>query len=420
MIQMQHSVLRRSPWLKILILIIGCAAIFSCVSGQKRPPRGADDGGGGSGAPAAAQRLVNDGDLDGRQRTELAEEANDPPIVPGTDDGLEIPGEQEIVPLPSPSPSPSPAAGTFRTGTYNAFVMSADKAQSPNPVKILFAGGQVWETVFDLMEFASIDILAVQEIYLTKLEVTSPPRSVLVDEQAADHQLLNKDNMVLRGKYRVRAGDRVFRFIPQSYRHRPTGQDRQVTRREFCPIIFNTDRLDCDEAGNNDIGESRQVHFVSCTVKDVEPELKFRFGCAHFAADQRKTPTNIAEAGRLLVEKVIIGGDFNSNVFGALKTKYADIANLDRAPDTQAQGRFSKISKDGNRIKTRKNAAFLVLDDLIWSLEMRPFYVKNSKRIVDFGKMLPQDEAFFLDYFGLSDHLPVIADFMNVAVPEAQ
>ncbi|MCI0607307.1 hypothetical protein L0156_30375 [bacterium] len=397
---------RDKAWSRILTLAILCLVIINC-AGFRIPRRGGEE------EPPAVSRIVDEADLEGRQRSELAEEANEPDIDPlDPNDGLSIPEEGETVPLAAPPPMVQ-----FRTGTYNALVMSAQKAKSPNTLRTLFGSEQTWEKVFDLMESPSIDIdiLAVQEVYLSTLKFIRPVKRT-IKERKSDHELLKRDGMIVRGKYKIISGKKVFDFT-HNYNFRGTAEQREVTRTEFCPIIVNTEVLTCDEDGNKDIDARRKIHFVRCTVKDSEPELKFKFGCAHFAANQRQTGANIENTGRLLDKngKVIIGGDFNSNVFGALKTKYEEIANLDRDPDTKAMGIFSKISKDENRIKIRKNPAFLILDDLIWTIGMRDFYVKNSKKIVDFGKKLPQDEPFFLQYFSDPDHLPVIADFMTMA-----
>lgn len=398
--------LYKSKRLLYLITVLVALLLVSCAT----PPKSPEDGGG-----VASLNVVNDEHLVGRGPSEKTEEENEPPVEGDPAEALTDNVDDSGI------TTTQPTQDVIRAGTFNAYILTSSRAREPNPVTEL-GGGQKWEASFQLMDYASINILAVQEVYVSEFKIitipsdnTTPSTTIThVKETTSDHHLLNTQS---RGKYAVIKGEPIYRYRQSWSATNATGTEQRkiLNRKEYCPIIYDTTKLNCSENNNSDVGHGRNIHFVSCTT--VNPSgLQFTYGCAHFSARESQTRDNIGGMGALVTGKKIIGGDFNSNAFGALSGEYQNINNLDRADDTrvpQEEGRFTKIhKKPDDSIAIRADPQWRVLDDLLWTSEMRTHYVRNSKRIIDFGHPIT-DQQWFQTYYGLSDHLPVIADFQT-------
>lgn len=318
--------------------------------------------------------------------------------------------------------------GEFTAATWNVDRVSEttkDNKTRCTPARTIApfgAGGPTGtraDVVFQVLEKFDVDIAGLQEV-------------TLADSLSPDTDFPLEDT---RG-FKVLTGPSIF-FQASNKRH------------EFCPIVYNENKFSCATAKKSwDLG-GRKIHWAVCQIIDKATlalkERKFYFGCGHLYSSRgkdkplfranlralfekflkpRTRPTNTLKDGKKN-DNFILGADFNSYRYGTQQGKWKEYYKAwekavrdkfklkKKAPLPQPLV-FEKINAPmkvtklkGNKctgIATKVNEAEGILDDLIWSFRQGTeiSYVAGSKRSIT---VTPND------FFSISDHLPVLADY---------
>lgn len=313
----------------------------------------------------------------------------------------------------------------FRAVTYNLHLWGKlkDKPQGKKTVLVKKAGvaQPMSSAIFSLFSTWGADVIALQEVYSK-----TPP--IPLTSQAG---------------YTVLPGNKIF-------------------NNEYCPIVFRNSKMDCKSLGVSPApAGKRKTHWAECTLKPKPPITVFYFGCTHFATKSQDIQNNLADLlNRLSTgtkpsgaatsnDTYILGLDANSSKKEHLRSawrrahnKYKDGEKLGTKPGTtikqpkgaaisfetitptSAAGGFTKIykRKKGGKpvIKVTGDVSKRVIDELIWRLTRDITYIPDSKNIIpvtDLNLTKPGNKpaldwpAFWVEYYKLSDHLPVKADF---------
>jgi hypothetical protein len=409
-------------------LLLAWAALLAC--GGPRP----------AGAPAPATIPVVEDDIfvgedgeDARDPTTVQDDENDPEIEIGaepeeftdpvpTEDG----GEDD----PALAP-PTDSTVTIRVATFNAFLSGVAKSRRPLPDSVIAAlgaaaGGTIGQFPFLLMVDDTVHALAVQEVMLNRVRIASDTDPVVTTIELAEHHPTLNDGG--GGRFRVIRGEPV-QMYTFSFRNGP--RRIRVTRCEYCPIIYDATVLACDSAGRIPIepfaasvevttGDttrmSRHANRADCRLV-ADTTQKFTFFCAHFAAGVDANRVNVGMVGALLgaAPNVMIGADFNSNAeiteAGFAAAWVAGLAGA--GVYVRPAGDFTKVSRRDGLIQYRSRSFWRFLDDVLWNRPLDPpdLPANVGKTVTTFGRSLTMHNVWYQEYYIVSDHFPVLADF---------
>ncbi|MFH2054969.1 MAG: endonuclease/exonuclease/phosphatase family protein [bacterium] len=221
---------------------------------------------------------------------------------------------------------------------------------------------------------------------------------------------------------------------------------------EYCPIIFNEATLDCSyadstrrlyDASATPLPEKkRSLHYVLCSLAgqpmrgraapSETHSFDFVYACSHLDTETSILKENITHLGEFQRSMsgrepdVILGGDFNSHPLGMGRRHWGiAVPGLDLRPEVSLMagvdttkikpGRPDEPGKPGPPasapIPKRRT-----IDDLLWPAASTTEDAKPGTK-----KIIPVMHQHFSvegveqldDYIQLSDHIPVMADFLK-------
>ena len=304
------------------------------------------------------------------------------------------PGGTKPVPMGN-GIAPPAVAGHFDAATWN--IRNWYPGKSLRDSKLLRAAGdKADKVVFTLIDKMKIDVIAVQEVYTTggTPSLTDPT-----------------------GKFTVLMGAKI-------YTHVRSG------RTEYCPVAFRKTAMTCTDAGV--WGTTRGIHWAKCEVPKPGTTVKrtFYMGCGHLTPESSEIAGAIDELFQAIrntsltptagTDAFILGMDANSYWDGYRKrvwkeknessTPHAVTFTSMKGPITQLT--YTKMYKINGQVVISNNDRRIVIDDLIWNLKDVLRYKTGTKRVANVQPLTNHPgNSFFLAYYEITDHLPVIASF---------
>jgi len=302
----------------------------------------------------------------------------------------------------------------FRAATLNGFQLTNttknNLVQMKPPGVGAAKGVKKNQAILEFLAMSGVHIAAIQEVYSKK--ATIPLES--------------------------KAGYKVIKGAPIVTNIKKIGTDFQS---EYCPIAYRPSIFKCDSERTD---TDARIHWASCDIKGTT--ITFYFGCGHFSTKRRTLDSNITHMYERLDEKktatehfhprvpkagkrdnFILGLDANSSPTGHQKSKWKKTDDNNKAKGTAnldkvvmpplPNGAVTKIYKKGKgnaaKIKVTKNKAKQQIDFLIHSLTKEIKYVPLSMQVLNVRLINTglNGQAFWKEYYKLSDHLPVKADF---------
>ncbi len=301
----------------------------------------------------------------------------------------------------------APEGRQFTAATWNLHTLTMKtREKKANPFGLGKANRG--DAVYDYLSHLSIEIVALQEVYLMNGE---DPNTIFPIPASG-------------GRYKMLKGTPIKPF---------SGDNKQ----EYCPIVYEASLLNCstEHVGWESLG--RSVHWAHCKVR-TDTQKQFFFGCGHFDTDtrsdnnklfanvlhffdnlQKKKPRpTIGKHPGMKKDSFIFGVDANSSMYGKNKgywksayEKWYEDNKTGNPPKVPQDIVFKAPKKNGTKgTKLNNNGGQVtysgggVIDELTWSLN--PAYgisYNGDKEIVK--------PPHLQRYFDFSDHLIVKAEF---------
>ncbi len=354
----------------------------------------------------------------------------------------------------------------FRAATWNLYKMTRKKANSAFPFsnRNVNAGGKVRtmkatnkaQTAFEILKTYEVDIAGLQEVNLWERKIfdqatpqqkaARPPNTKTqiaalkgreFTETVAQHPILSPPIGQASG-YKVIVGQPIFvkRYNPKVHK---THTDLQIawTYWEYAPIAYNPDVLSCSAASSRVVSIGiKAVHRVACTV--IGTSKSFIFVNTHLPAKAEATFSAIDNLGKLTNAEfagtqllppppkvapaeanAIVAMDMNSHPDGhtkKLRDKWAEFSAYKELK--RPRGKFSKVhhrklDQGGWGVFINKDRKSRYIDDLVPIGEPIKWCINKSRQIlpVTVFPMGGWSQRKWREFYSLSDHLPVIADF---------
>lgn len=330
--------------------------------------------------------------------------------------GTEISNDEQSQPPENIEISTLLAANSFTAATWNLHTLTSNTRNKPVTVFNVVNKAR-GDAVFDLLDNFSIEIAALQEVYLLK------------GETVATNFPINKK------------GANGFTVLPG----RAIRPYRGSTKREYCPIVYKENLFNCTTEHTGWQSEYRAVHWARCKM-DAFPTKKFYFGCGHFDTDtsknsgthgsklfsniysffvnltkKKKRPTIGIHKG-LKKDSFIFGVDANAHYHGKNKNYWTDSYNrwlrhntLKKKPPVQRiifENPDKPSGVKGSKIYKKTNGSIEwssdgVIDMLFHSLNVRVDGIGHigPKEVIN----VPQ--ANLPAYYVFSDHLAIKDEF---------
>jgi len=361
----------------------------------------------------------------------------------------EAPGETWLMAGEPPNPLTTtglpgkPAGADFRAATWNLFRMTVKKATRRNPFthpdfliggKMYSArGGNRADLVLRVMQAYDVDIVGFQEVYLwqKRTTYTGPDLSAASDEEKAIMASKFTELRVLHPLLRKRE-QHGYTFIPGAPIYNKPFPPRRHSKYpnirisweywEYAPIAYRKTKFRCTALPVLEFKE-KKANRAACRLVQ-QASKRFTFVSTHLPAKQEYLRNDMKEMVQKIRDEyidvganLIIALDANSHPSGHLTGAWSAFPNFARI--RRPEGRFTKIHRknvtagdptvwDVHINKTNRNR---YLDDIFPLVDPRNWCV--SKWVVPVGvyPMNGRTRERWKEYYRVSDHIPVVADF---------
>jgi hypothetical protein len=298
----------------------------------------------------------------------------------------------------------APGTNQIRAATWNVHVLTANTRNNPVAVQFPNEGAETnvrkEDTILKTLRHFRVDVAALQEVYV------ATPGAALPVQPGEGYSVLPG------GHIKVNAT-----AIPY----------------EHCPIVFDANKLDCTTPERSSVPS--HTHWATCTIKNTTK--KFSFGCGHFEYRTGRLEANIdamfdefatadPKIGATAASQAnfILGLDANSNPRGHNASLWTDRLatwNADNPahpnavvwPAVGPANTATKVYKASNGdIQITRTPGKQVIDFLIHSLQDIA-YAQGSMQVLDVRQMNTArvGQPFWREFYKVSDHLPVKADY---------